>query len=139
MHMNKELRKAIMVRSKLKNIADTTNDPIDILRYKKQRNICVHLNRKSKREAMSKINVNRVENARTFWKVYKPFLSKKFTSDDNIILVEIYNSIARIVYSLYGYISGAPERIRTSDLCLRRAALYPAELRVRRREPTLNG
>jgi hypothetical protein len=26
--------------------------------------------------------------------------------------------------------SGAPERIRTSDLCLRRAALYPAELRV---------
>ena len=29
-------------------------------------------------------------------------------------------------------ISGAPERIRTSDLCLRRAALYPAELRVRR-------
>ena len=26
--------------------------------------------------------------------------------------------------------SGAPERIRTSGLCLRRAALYPAELRV---------
>ena len=27
--------------------------------------------------------------------------------------------------------SGAPDRIRTCDLCLRRAALYPAELRVR--------
>ena len=27
--------------------------------------------------------------------------------------------------------NGAPERIRTSDLCLRRASLYPAELRVR--------
>ena len=27
--------------------------------------------------------------------------------------------------------AGAPERIRTSGLCLRRAALYPAELRVR--------
>ena len=26
---------------------------------------------------------------------------------------------------------GAPKRIRTSDLCLRRAALYPAELWVR--------
>ena len=26
--------------------------------------------------------------------------------------------------------AGAPERIRTSGLCLRRAALYPAELRV---------
>ena len=29
---------------------------------------------------------------------------------------------------------GAPERIRTSDLCLRRATLYPAELRARNRE-----
>src|SRR5205809_1047607 len=28
---------------------------------------------------------------------------------------------------------GAPDRIRTCDLCLRRAALYPAELRVRGR------
>ena len=26
--------------------------------------------------------------------------------------------------------SGAPDRIRTCDLCLRRAALYPTELRV---------
>ncbi len=30
-----------------------------------------------------------------------------------------------------GASDGAPERIRTSGLCLRRAALYPAELRVR--------
>ena len=29
--------------------------------------------------------------------------------------------------------NGAPDRIRTCDLCLRRAALYPAELRVRAR------
>ena len=29
-------------------------------------------------------------------------------------------------------VSGAPERIRTSDLCLRRAALYPAELRAQK-------
>ena len=29
--------------------------------------------------------------------------------------------------------NGAPDRIRTYDLCLRRAALYPAELRVRGR------
>ena len=29
-----------------------------------------------------------------------------------------------------GLFNGAPERIRTSDLCLRRATLYPAELRA---------
>src|SRR5690606_21334258 len=30
--------------------------------------------------------------------------------------------------------NGAPDRIRTCDLCLRRAALYPAELRVHSRK-----
>jgi hypothetical protein len=28
-------------------------------------------------------------------------------------------------------LTGAPEEIRTPDLCLRRATLYPAELRAR--------
>jgi hypothetical protein len=31
-------------------------------------------------------------------------------------------------------VSHAPDRIRTCDLCLRRAALYPTELRARQRE-----
>ena len=31
-----------------------------------------------------------------------------------------------------GDVNGAPDTIRTCDLCLRRAALYPAELRVLR-------
>ena len=47
-HINKNLRKAIMHRSKLKNIADKTNNPIDIIKYKQQRNVCVHLNKKPK-------------------------------------------------------------------------------------------
>ena len=34
---------------------------------------------------------------------------------------------------LFITIIGAPETIRTFDLCLRRAALYPAELRARGR------
>jgi hypothetical protein len=35
--------------------------------------------------------------------------------------------------------SGAPDRIRTCDLCLRRAALYPAELRVLGRNDDRSG
>src|SRR5690606_33899948 len=35
----------------------------------------------------------------------------------------------RLQFSLL-FENGAPDRIRTCDLCLRRAALYPAELRV---------
>src|SRR5256885_17239985 len=38
----------------------------------------------------------------------------------------------RVVRVKFQWIGGAPEGIRTPDLCLRRAALYPAELRARR-------
>src|ERR1700727_316643 len=33
---------------------------------------------------------------------------------------------------LWNEVTGAPDTIRTCDLCLRRATLYPAELRVHR-------
>ena len=38
---------------------------------------------------------------------------------------------AKAGYNSLILLSGAPEGIRTPDLCLRRAALYPAELRAR--------
>src|SRR5580698_1468503 len=38
---------------------------------------------------------------------------------------------AKIGDNLLIVLAGAPEGIRTPDLCLRRAALYPAELRAR--------
>jgi hypothetical protein len=40
----------------------------------------------------------------------------------------------RLEFSLL-FENGAPEGIRTPGLCLRRAALYPAELRVRAQAP----
>src|SRR5438309_968715 len=38
----------------------------------------------------------------------------------------------RVFSQAISVVTGAPEGIRTPDLCLRRAALYPAELRARR-------
>ena len=43
-HTNKTMRKVIMKRSQLKNKANKTKDPKDILKYKKQRNYVVKLN-----------------------------------------------------------------------------------------------
>ena len=40
------------------------------------------------------------------------------------------HSLDKHLFYTIKVVSGAPERIRTSGLCLRRAALYPAELRV---------
>ena len=47
--MNKNLRKAIMLRSKLKNKAGCTNRPDDIAHFKKQRNFVVKLTRKTEK------------------------------------------------------------------------------------------
>src|SRR5262245_28310626 len=41
------------------------------------------------------------------------------------------NSLAQEQTSQSEVAAGAPDKIRTCDLCLRRAALYPAELRAR--------
>ena len=49
-HVNKDLRQAIMKRSKLKNKANKTKDPTDIKNYKKQRNYVVNLNKEAKLE-----------------------------------------------------------------------------------------
>ena len=87
-HICKSHRKAIMLRSRLKNLADRSHNPLDFLKYKKQRNICVYLNKKAKRDAVKNNDIKRVEDAKTFWKIYKPFLSKSNVSDDKVILVE---------------------------------------------------
>ena len=48
-HMTKELKKAMMTRARLKNIANNTNRQEDIDRYKAQRNLVVKLSRNGKK------------------------------------------------------------------------------------------
>ena len=52
--------------------------------------------------------------------------AKTVSENQNFLTVWVVGEILQRKFS-----AGAPERIRTSGLCLRRAALYPAELRVR--------
>ena len=54
--MTKELQKAIMHRSKLRNRANRTKSEADLLEYKKQRNLCTFLLRKAKKDYFSKLN-----------------------------------------------------------------------------------
>ena len=74
-HMSKELRKAIMKRSRLKNVANKTKSPLDISNYKKQRNLVVSLNKKQKKALFNSINLDN-KNNKSFWKTCKPLFSK---------------------------------------------------------------
>ena len=85
--MNKELRKEVMLRSKLKNIHNKDKSAASNRAYKRQRNLCTKLFRKAKKDFYAKLNPSFISDNKTFWKTVKPFFSDKKTSSDNITLV----------------------------------------------------
>ena len=86
--MNKELRKAIMTRTRLFNKLRTFNCPENQLVYKRQRNYCVELLKESKKDFYNSLNVKKVADNKDFWKTIKPNFTNKILKDEKIILVE---------------------------------------------------
>ena len=64
--MTKALRKAIMHRSKLKNIFHKTRAKEDRSNYKKQRNFCVNLLRNTKKDYFQKVDVKDLTDNKKF-------------------------------------------------------------------------
>ena len=86
--MTKNLRKEIMKRSKLKNNFNKNRNHENWCKYKTQRNYCVNLLRKSKKQYFSNINVSDVTDSKSFWKSVKPDFSNKGLNSNKITLVE---------------------------------------------------
>ena len=70
--MSKALRKAIMVRSKLKNKYNKNRTEENWDSYKKQRNFCVNLLRKTKKDYFNDLNIKNITDNKAFWKTIKP-------------------------------------------------------------------
>ena len=67
--MTKDLNKAIATRSRLLNIAKKSHDPIDIKRYKKQRNFVKNLNLKTKTNYFKSLDLKKCSTSKNFWKM----------------------------------------------------------------------
>ena len=65
--MNKDLSKAIMTRSRLRNRYNKTPSQENLLAYKKQRNFCVKISRKTKRNDYNNIKINKITDNKSFW------------------------------------------------------------------------
>ena len=86
-HVDKNLRKAIMKRSALKQKASRTKQQEDITKYKKQQNLVVKLNRETKLHYFN--NLETSNNSKPFWGKYRPYFSNKHVhGDSNIVLFE---------------------------------------------------
>ena len=61
-HFNKNLRKQIMITSRLENKANKSKNPTDIAKFKRQRNLVTNLNKQAKLRYFSNKNSNIQEN-----------------------------------------------------------------------------
>ena len=74
--MTKQLRN-VMRRSRLKNIYNKTRTTENWDNYKKQRNFCVDLLRKTKRSYFEQINIKDISDNKKFWNTIKPFFQQQ--------------------------------------------------------------
>ena len=86
--MTKDLRKQIMVRSKLRNIFNKNRNFKNWCKYKCQRNLCLNLLRKTKKSFYKNLDEKRVSDNKVFWEKVKPSFSDKGVNSSKITLVE---------------------------------------------------
>ena len=87
-YINKKLKNAIANRSRLRNRANKTGNPEDITKYKKQRNLVVKMNRKTKQDFYKNLDSKKLDMNKQFWKTFKPFFSSKSLLSEKMILIE---------------------------------------------------
>ena len=86
--MNKEIRKAIFTRSRLKNKANKKCTITDYTNFKKQRNFIVNLNRRIQKNYYRNLDPNNIKTSKSFYQTFKPFFSSKYSPMEKLILVE---------------------------------------------------
>ena len=86
--MNKTLLKVIIPRSKLRNLFLKNRTEENTYNYVKQKNLCVTLLRKSKKEFFGSLNETHLCDNKKFWGVVKPLLSNKVVYNERTTLVE---------------------------------------------------
>ena len=86
--VTKEVSKAIMLRTKLRNKFLKKKTLESRAKNNKQRNICVSLIKKAKRNYYENLDLKDINDNKKFWATVKPFFSNKIKSAENIYLDE---------------------------------------------------
>ena len=85
--MNKTLRKAALLRSKLKIRANKSKNTRDINMYKEQRNLVVRLNKDTKYSYFSNLDIRK--ESKPFWNVREPYFTNKHGRSDIAVLCQL--------------------------------------------------
>ena len=86
--MTRALRKAVMLRSRLRNRYNKNQTIENWNEFRKHRNSCVKLFRREKRNYYNNLDISLVTDNKKFWKTVKPLFSDKLQSKNKIVLIE---------------------------------------------------
>ena len=86
--MNKNISKAIMTGTRLRNKFLRNRTPENRIAYNQQRNFCVSLIRETKREYFNSLNEKLVTDNKLFWNTIEPFFSDKGATREKYTLIE---------------------------------------------------
>ena len=86
--MTRALRKAVMLRSRLRNRYNKNQTIENWNEFRKHRNSCVKLFRREKRNYYNNLHISLVTDNKKFWKNVKPLFSDKLQSKNKIVLIE---------------------------------------------------
>ena len=78
--MTKNLHKALMKRSRLRNKFLSDRTEMSRKEYKKQRNFCVNLLKTAKNEHFANLDVSSIYDNKKFWQIVKRLFSNKVKS-----------------------------------------------------------
>ena len=93
--MTRELSKAIMTKSKVKNSYVKWPSRENFVAYKKEKNKCNSLTKKAKRKFFKEATKSGVISNRIFWKTLKPFLINKGCITNDCINIEKDGDVIR--------------------------------------------
>ena len=85
---NKQILKAIMKSTRLRNKFLRTRSAEDRFAYNQQRNFCLSLIRKAKKDYFNNLDHKKVTDNKSFWKTVKPLFSDKSSSLSKFTLIE---------------------------------------------------
>ena len=86
--MTKELSKTIMLRTRFRHQFLKMKMPEAKAKYNKQRNICVSLTRKTKRNYYERLDLSNICDNKKIWTTVNLLFSNKIKSVENIVLRE---------------------------------------------------
>ena len=86
--MTKNVHKAIMKRSILRNKFLSDRTEMSRREYKKQQNFCVNLLKRAKIDHFANLDINSISDDKQFWQIVKPLFSNKVKGKTTIKLVE---------------------------------------------------